>query len=271
MTPKPLITDLPSPKGGAQPYKPANKLEGKKALITGGDSGIGRSIAVMYAMEGADVFLAYLPAEEKDAQDTKAMVEKHGRKCILHPTDLTKRENCQAAADAARKELGTVNILVLNHGTQTVQEDISDISEEQWHETFNTNIHPFFYLSKYLRPHMQAGDTIITNASVNAYIGRPDLLDYTSTKGAIISFTRGLANMLIATGIRVNAIAPGPIWTPLIPATMGQKQQEGFTTPMGRPVQPSEVATSFVFLASADSSAISGQTIHVNGGMFTTS
>ncbi|KAI1267103.1 short chain dehydrogenase [Xylariaceae sp. FL1019] len=257
---------LPDEKGGYQKYKAAGKLEGKKAIITGGDSGIGRASAILFAMEGADVYIAYLPDEEKDAQETKKLVEKHNRACHLHPTDLTKRENCEKLINDAVKAMGTINILFNNHAYQMMKNDISELSEEQWLHTFNTNIHPFFYLSKYALPHMNRGDTIINNASINAYIGRPDLLDYTSTKGAIISFTRGLSNQVVSKGMRVNALAPGPVWTPLIPATMNDEAQKSFTAPMGRPSQPSEIATCAVFLASPDSSSISGQAIHCNGG-----
>lgn len=266
LDPKPLYDQLPTADGGKQLYKAAGKLEGKKAIITGGDSGIGRATAVLYAMEGADVFIAYLPQEEDDAQETKKLVEEKGRKCYLHATDVTDRENCKKLVDEAVKQLGGLDILINNAAYQMVCDDIKDLKEEQWIHTFNTNIHPYFYLAKYSLPHMKAGATIINNASINAYIGRPDLLDYTSTKGAIVSFTRGLSNQYVSKGIRVNAVAPGPVWTPLIPATMGDEQIKQFTAPMGRPSQPSEIATVFVFLASADSSSISGQTIHANGG-----
>jgi len=264
---QPANTQIPTEDGGYQTYKAAGKLEGKKALITGGDSGIGRAVAILFAMEGADSFIAYLPEEEKDAQETKKRVEECGRNCYLFPTDLTLKENCQAVVDSALQKMGKVNILVNNAAYQMVQNDITDLSYDQWHKTFNTNIHPFFYLSKMLIPHMQRGDTIINNASINAYIGRPDLLDYTSTKGAIISFTRGLANQQISKGIRVNAVCPGPVWTPLIPSTMSSEAQDQFTSPMGRPGQPSEIATCFVFLASQDSTLISGQSLHPNGGV----
>lgn len=266
LDPQPLYDQLPTADGGKQLYKAAGKLEGKKAIITGGDSGIGRSTAVLYAMEGADVFIAYLPQEEDDAQATKKLVEQKGRKCYLHATDLTDRSNCQKLVDEAVKQLGGLDILVNNAAYQMVVDDIQDLKEEQWIHTFNTNIHPYFYLAKYSLPHMKPGATIINNASINAYVGRPDLLDYTSTKGAIVSFTRGLSNQYVGRGIRVNAVAPGPVWTPLIPATMGDEQIKQFTAPIGRPSQPSEIATVFVFLASADSSSISGQTIHANGG-----
>ncbi|KAF2720783.1 short-chain dehydrogenase [Polychaeton citri CBS 116435] len=261
------IDQVPTVDGGSQLYKASGKLEGRKALITGGDSGIGRAIAVLYAMEGADVAIAYLQEEEEDAQKTKKWVEKYGKKCHLIQTNLRKKEECKKTADEALKALGTINILVNNHGTQMMRDSILDIPEEQWELTFATNIHSLFYLSKYVLPHMKKGDTIINNASVNAYIGRPDLLDYTSTKGAVVSFTRGLSNQWVGKGIRVNAVAPGPVWTPLIPSTMNDEAQKSFNSPMGRPGQPSEIATCFVFLASTDSSQLSGQVLHANGGV----
>lgn len=267
--PDPQRTHLPGTKEGeAVPYLAAGKLKGKKAIITGGDSGIGRATALLFAEEGADCLVAYLPEEEKDAQETKKNVEARGQKCHLVATDLSEQENCKKLADEAIKVFdGKIDVLFNNAAFQMMVEDIKDLPEDQWVHTFNVNIHPMFYLSKYLLPHMKNGSTIINNASINAYIGRPDLLDYTSTKGAIISFTRGLSNQSLGKGVRVNAIAPGPVWTPLIPATMNEKAQKEFTSPMGRPAQPSEIATCVVFLASADSSCISGQTIHCNGGV----
>ncbi|PSR99425.1 hypothetical protein BD289DRAFT_424217 [Coniella lustricola] len=267
--PDPQRTFLPGNKEGEKvPYLAAGKLKGKKAVITGGDSGIGRASALLFAEEGADVLIAYLPDEEKDAQQTKKSVESRGRKCHLFSTDLAKQEGCKNLADEAIKVFdGHIDILFNNAAFQMMVENIKDLPEDQWVHTFNTNIHSMFYLSKYLLPHMSYGSTIINNASINAYIGRPDLLDYTSTKGAIISFTRGLSNQFVSKGIRVNAVAPGPVWTPLIPATMNEQAQKEFTSPMGRPAQPSEIATCVVFLASADSSCISGQTIHCNGGV----
>ncbi|KAF2709351.1 short-chain dehydrogenase/reductase-like protein SDR [Pleomassaria siparia CBS 279.74] len=266
LDPAPQYDQLPTGDGGFQPYLAAGKLKGKRALITGGDSGIGRSIAILFAMEGASSLIAYLPDEEKDAQETKRIVEEKGGKLYLKSTDLKDRTNCKAVVDEAVQKLGGLDILVNNHAYQMMVEDIKDLDEDQWLFTFNTNIHPFFFLSKYALPHMKAGSAIINNASVNAYIGRPDLLDYTSTKGAIVAFTRGLSNQYVAKGVRVNAVAPGPVWTPLIAATMNEQAQKEFTSPMGRPSQPSEIAAVFVFLASADSSSISGQTIHPNGG-----
>jgi NAD(P)-dependent dehydrogenase (short-subunit alcohol dehydrogenase family) len=266
LDPQPKVDELPTPEGGAELYKAAGKLKGKKAIITGGDSGIGRSIAVLFAMEGADSLIAYLPQEEEDAQETKRLVEEKGQKCYLLALDLTDRTNCKRVVDEALKQMGGIDILCNNHAYQMMVEDIKDLDEDQWVHTFNTNIHPFFYLSKYVLPHMKKGSTIINNASINAYIGRPDLLDYTSTKGAIVAFTRGLSNQYVGRGIRVNAVAPGPVWTPLIPATMTDDAIKQFTAPIGRPSQPSEIATCFVFLASNDSSSISGQTLHPNGG-----
>jgi len=221
---------------------------------------------VLYAMEGADSLIVYLPAEESDAQETKRLVSKYGGKCTTLAVDLKSRENCQKVVDTAISSMGAINILVNNAAYQMVQNDISELSFDQWEHTFATNIHPFFYLAKMSLPHMKKGDTIVNCASVNPYVGRPDLLDYTSTKGAIVAFTRALSNQQISKGIRVNAVCPGPIWTPLIPSTMPTEAQESFTSPMGRPGQPSEVATCFVFLASQDSSFISGQCLHPNGG-----
>jgi NAD(P)-dependent dehydrogenase (short-subunit alcohol dehydrogenase family) len=266
LDPQPIYDHLPTPDGGKELYKAAGKLKGKKAIITGGDSGIGRATAVLYAMEGADSFIAYLPEEEEDAQQTKKLVEEKGAKCYTFATDLKDRKNCQKVVDEALKQMGAIDILVNNHAYQNMVPEIKDLDEDQWVHTFNTNIHPFFYLSKYALPHMKAGASILNNASINAYIGRPDLLDYTSTKGAIVSFTRGLANQVVSKGIRVNAVAPGPVWTPLIPATMNEEAIKQFTAPIGRPSQPSEIATVMVFLAAPDSSSISGQTIHPNGG-----
>lgn len=266
--PKPTSSQVPTDDGGYQTYKAAGKLAGKKAIITGGDSGIGRAVAILFAMEGASSLITYLPQEEKDAQETKRRVEEIGQTCVCYATDLRDKENCQAVVDTALKSLGGIDILVNNAGTQTMIDDIKDLEESQWESTFDTNIHSVFYLSKYTIPHLKSGSTIINCASVNHYIGRPDLLDYTSTKGAIVAFTRGLSNQQVKNGIRVNCVCPGPVWTPLIPATMTTAAKEQFSgTPMGRPGQPSEVATCFVFLASQDSSFISGQSLHPNGGV----
>jgi len=264
--PDPVNDQLPTATGGYQLYKAAGKLAGKKALITGGDSGIGRAVAILYAMEGAESTIVYTPAEEEDAQETSRLVKEKGGQLHLLSGDLQSQHTCRSVVDKAVAAMGHINILVLNHGTQSMKETIAELSEEQWLDTFATNIHPFFFLSKYTLPQMSSGDTIITCASVNPYVGRPDLLDYTATKGAVVAFTRALSNQQVSNGIRVNAVCPGPIWTPLIPATMNEKAQSEFTSPMGRPGQPSEVATCFVFLASADSSFMSGQSLHPNGG-----
>lgn len=264
---KPASTKIPTEDGGYQTYRAAGKLKGKNALITGGDSGIGRAVAILFAMEGANSIINYLPEEEKDAQETKQRVEEAGAQAWLFPTDIRSKDNCQKLVDFALEKAGRINILINNAAYQKVTKDIHDLSYEQWHTTFDTNIHPYFYLSKMLLPQMQSGDTIINNGSINAYVGRPDLLDYTSTKGAITSFTRGLANQFVDKGIRVNQVCPGPVWTPLIPSTMSSEAQDSFTSPMGRPGQPSEIATCFVFLASQDSTLISGQSLHPNGGV----
>ncbi|KAF9268510.1 general stress protein [Marasmius fiardii PR-910] len=264
--PPPQSEYIPTWDGEYQLYKAAGKLEGRKALITGGDSGIGRAIAILFAMEGADSFITYLPEEKEDAQDTRTYVEKYGRKCHIMQTDLTKKENCEKVVEEALAAMGTINFLVNNHGYQMQRDDITDIPEDQWEHTFNTNIHAFFYLSKYTLPHMKRGDSIINTASVTAYKGSPGLLDYSSTKGAIVSFTRALSNQYVGRGIRVNCVAPGPVYTPLLHATMTKEVQEKKQAPIGRIIQPSEIATCYVFLASMDSSSISGQTIHANGG-----
>jgi len=271
LDPAPSAEYVPTPDGGYKLYQASGKLKGSKALITGGDSGIGRSTAILFAMEGADTFIAYLPEEEEDAQETKKSVEKYGQQCHLFPTNLKERDNCKKVVEEALAKMGQINILFNNHAYQMMHPTILDIPEDQWVHTFDTNIHPFYYLSKYTLPHMKQGDTIINNASVNAYIGRPDLLDYTSSKGAIVSFTRGLSNQFVSKGIRVNAVAPGPVWTPLVVSTMSKEALEQFSSPMGRPGQPSEIATCVVFLASTDSSQLSGQTIHCNGGVIVNS
>ncbi|KAJ6012922.1 hypothetical protein N7499_012477 [Penicillium canescens] len=266
--PKPVSAHIPTGDGGYQVYKAAGKLQDKKAIITGGDSGIGRAVAILFAMEGASSVIVYLPEEEKDAQETKRRVEEHGQQCHCLAIDLRKKENCQKIIDVALQKMGAIDILVNNAAFQHMLSDISELDEDQWERTFDTNIHSFFYLSKYSLPHMKKGSTIINCASVNPYIGRGDLLDYTSTKGAIVAFTRALSNQQVMKGIRVNCVCPGPIWTPLIPSTMQTSAMEQFhAVPMGRPGQPSEVATCFVFLASQDSSYISGQCLHPNGGV----
>jgi NAD(P)-dependent dehydrogenase (short-subunit alcohol dehydrogenase family) len=259
MEPKPVSQD---PK-----YKAAGKLEGKVALITGGDSGIGRAVALVYAMEGADVAIVYLD-EHKDAEDTKRMVEEKGRRCLTIAGDVGEEGFCHQAVEQTVEEFGRLDILVNNAAEQHPQEDIEKISAEQLERTFRTNLFAQFYLVKAALPHLKEGSVIINTTSVTAYKGSEHLLDYSSTKGAIVAFTRSLSQALVKKGIRVNAVAPGPIWTPLIPSTFPPDKVENFgkDVPMGRPGQPEEVAPSYVFLASDDSSYITGQVIHPNGG-----
>lgn len=251
-------------------YKGADKLAGKVALITGGDSGIGRSVAIHFAREGADVAVVYL-SETEDAAETRRLVEAEGRRCHLIEGDLSEAEFCRRCITETIDVLGGLNVLVNNAGTQWVSEDLTELPDEQWRRMFDVNMHSQFYLAKAALAHLGEGDSIINNASINAYIGPDFLVDYSATKGAIVSFTRSLSNQVVGRGIRVNAVAPGPVWTPLQPATLGAHDPqwlEGFgqQTPMGRPGQPSELGPVFVFLASLDASFISGQTIHPNGG-----
>ncbi|KAJ6786896.1 hypothetical protein PWT90_00038 [Aphanocladium album] len=208
--PQPTRDQLPGSGGNAETYRAANKLRGKRAIITGGDSGIGAATAVLFAREGAMSTIAYLPEEEKDARETRKQVEELGGTCHLVALDIVKRENCKKVVNFAVERMGGVDILFNNAAYQMVVEDISDLSEDQWEHTFDINMHAYFYMAKYCLERMAGGATIINNASINAYIGRPDLLDYTSTKGAIVSFTRGLSNQCLSKDIRVNAVAPGP-------------------------------------------------------------
>ncbi|ALM50711.1 short-chain dehydrogenase [Flavobacterium psychrophilum] len=259
MTPEPEII--------REGYKGSDKLEDKKALITGGDSGIGRSVAVHFAREGADVAIAYYD-EHKDALETKRLVEAEGRKCLLICGDLKDENFCKKVLSEALEFLGGLNILVNNAAVQFPQKKFEDITGEQVRETFETNIFPFFYLTREALKHLNEGDAIINTASVTAYRGSFHLIDYSSTKGAIVSFTRSTSAMLAEKGIRVNAVAPGPIWTPLIPSTFEPDEVAAFgqDTPMKRAGQPSEVGPAYVFLASKDASYITGQVIHINGG-----
>jgi NAD(P)-dependent dehydrogenase (short-subunit alcohol dehydrogenase family) len=248
-------------------YLGSSKLLNKVALITGGDSGIGRSIAVHYAREGADVAIVYLN-EHEDAEETKKLVEAKGKSCLLVPGDITDVEFCKHAVEQTIEKYGKLNILVNNAAEQHLQENLEDISYEQLERTFKTNIFSFFTFSQHAVKYFHEGDSIINTASVLAYKSSKVLMDYASTKGAIISFTRGLALNLAPKKIRVNAVAPGPIWTPLIPSTFPPEAIEKFgkATPLGRPGQPSEVGPAYVFLASEDASYITGQVIHPNGG-----
>ncbi len=250
-------------------YRGSGKLDGKAALITGGDSGIGRAVAVHFAREGADVAIVYLAEEDADAEETKGLVEAEGRRCLLIPGDVGDEAFCARAVERTASELGRLDVLVNNAAEQHPQESIADIAEEQLTQTFRTNIFGMFHLTKAALPHLEsAKGAIVNTTSVTAYKGSPQLLDYSSTKGAIVAFTRSLSGSLVEQGIRVNAVAPGPIWTPLIVSTMPKEKVESFgqDVPMKRAGQPSEVAPAFVFLASQDASYITGQVLHPNGG-----
>jgi NAD(P)-dependent dehydrogenase (short-subunit alcohol dehydrogenase family) len=254
-------------------YPGSGRLKGKVALITGADSGIGRAVAALYAREGADVAIAYL-CEHEDAAKTKEIVEKEGRRAITIAGDIGSKEFCEKAVKQTVDELGRLDILVNNAGEQHPDKDIRDITEDQLRRTFQTNIFGMFFMTQAARPHLKRGSSIINCTSVTMYKGSADLLDYSSTKGAITAFTRSLAKNLVEDGIRVNAVAPGPIWTPLNPFG-GQPPEDmkdfGKSTPMGRPGQPNEVAPSFLFLACEDSSYMTGQVLHPDGGESTSS
>ena len=260
MTPKPQADD--------DKYRGSGKLEGKVALITGGDSGIGRAVAIAFAKEGANVAIAYLN-EHDDAKETKQLVEKQGRKCFTIAGDIGDESFCQQIVQQTVDALGKLDVLVNNAAEQHPQESIEDITAEQLERTFRTNIFSMFYLTKAAMKHLKEGSAIINTTSVTAYKGNQQLLDYSSTKGAIVAFTRSLSQSLVEKGIRVNGVAPGPIWTPLIPATFPEEKVASFgkEVPMQRPGQPEEIAPSYVFLASDDSSYISGQILHPNGGV----
>ncbi|WP_188558707.1 SDR family oxidoreductase [Hymenobacter glacieicola] len=249
-------------------YKGSEKLQGKVALITGGDSGIGRAVSVHFAREGADVAFTYLPQEEQDAYETRQLVEAEGRRCLTLPGDLRDPQFCQSIVDQTVQELGQLNILVNNAAEQFVNQDVADIPDEQWLDTFQVNFFSFVRVTKAALAHLQEGDSIINTSSINAYRGNQQLVDYTSTKGAITAYTRSIAQQLAEKKIRVNSVAPGPIWTPLIPASFPPEKVASFgkDTTMKRPGQPSEVAPAYVFLASEDASYITGQAIHPNGG-----
>lgn len=259
MDPRPVYED--------PDYKPSNKLENKVAIITGGDSGIGRSVAINYALEGADIAIIYLD-EHEDAEETKKIIEGKGKRCITIPCDIGEEKNCFDSVKKVIDTFGKIDVLVNNAAEQHSQNSIEDITKEQLEKTFKTNIFSFFYMVKACLPHMKEGSVIINTSSVTAYKGHEALIDYSSTKGAISSFTRSLAISLAKRKIRVNAVAPGPIWTPLIPSSMSAEEvaKFGSNTKMGRPGQPVELAPAYIFLASDASTYITGETIHVNGG-----
>jgi NAD(P)-dependent dehydrogenase (short-subunit alcohol dehydrogenase family) len=257
----------PKPRAERPSYRGCGKLSERVALITGGDSGIGRAVAIAFAKEGADVAIVYLN-EHEDAEETKRQVEQEERRCLLIAGDVGDETFCRQAVRQTIDELGQLHILVNNAAEQHPQDSIEQISAEQLEQTFRTNIFAMFYLVKAALPHLMEGATIINTTSVTAYKGHPTLLDYSSTKGAIVAFTRSLSLSLIEKGIRVNGVAPGPIWTPLIPSTFPAEKVESFGSdvPMKRPGEPVEVATCYVFLASDDSSYLAGQILHPNGG-----
>jgi NAD(P)-dependent dehydrogenase (short-subunit alcohol dehydrogenase family) len=259
MNPKPVFEDFQ--------YKAAGKLLGKTALITGGDSGIGRAVAVTYAKEGADVAVVYLN-EHVDAEETKRQVEQEGRRCLLIPGDIGNEQFCIDAVERTVKEYGKLDILVNNAAEQHPQMSLEQITAEQLEQTFRTNIFSYFYMAKAALKHFKQGAVIINTTSITAYKGNEQLIDYSATKGAIVTFTRSLSQSLVGKGIRVNGVAPGPIWTPLIPSTFNEQQVAmfGADTPMKRAGQPEEVAPSYVFLAGDDSTYMTGQILHVNGG-----
>jgi len=257
----------PRPDHGETSYKGSGKLAGKKAVITGGDSGIGRAVAIAYAREGADILIAYLD-EHQDAQEVKGLVEHEGRKAVLVAGDLRSPQHCRAVIEQAVDVLGGIDILINNAAHQATFKDIGDISDEEWQLTFEVNIHAMFYLTKAAVPHMKPGSAIINTASINSDMPNPILLAYATTKGAIQNFTGGLAQMLAPKGIRANAVAPGPIWTPLIPSTMPEDAVKNFgkQVPLQRAGQPAELATAYVMLADPLSSYTSGTTVAVTGG-----
>ena len=258
----------PKPQSEKPGYRPSGKLEGKVALVTGGDSGIGRAVAILFAKEGADLSIVYLE-EDQDARDTRHRIEELGKKCLLISGDVGNPEFCREAVDRTLSEFGRLDVLINNAGEQHIRDSLLDISDEQLERTFRTNILSMFYITRAALPHLKEGAAIVNDTSVTAYTGHPKLIDYSATKGAITSFTRALSVNLAEKGIRVNAVAPGPIWTPLIPATFPAEKtaHHGENKPMQRSGQPYEVAACFLFLACEDASYMNGQVLHPNGGV----
>ncbi|RVU02475.1 SDR family oxidoreductase [Mucilaginibacter limnophilus] len=257
----------PSPDHGETSYKGSGKLSGRKAIITGGDSGIGRAVAIAFAREGADVLISYLN-EEQDAKDTASYIEEAGGKAVLVSGDIRDEAHCRQLIDRAVSELGGIDILVNNAAFQMPRKSLQDVSSEEWDRTFRTNIYPMFYLCKFAEEHMKPGSTVINTTSVNAYQPKPTLIAYAATKGAIQNFSANLAQLWAEKGIRVNCVAPGPIWTPLIPSTFSAEEVKTFGeyVPLKRAGQPAELAAAYVLLASEGSSYMTGSTIQVTGG-----
>jgi NAD(P)-dependent dehydrogenase (short-subunit alcohol dehydrogenase family) len=258
-----------TPDHGESSYRGTGRLEGKKAVITGGDSGIGRAVALAFAREGADVLISYLEAEEKDARDTARLVEEAGRTAVTVAGDLTEESQCTEVIARAVAEFGGLDVLVSNAAHQMSQDKgILDITTEQFDRVLKTNVYAMFWLCKAAIPHLRPGASIITTSSIQAFQPSPNLLDYATSKAAIVNFTKGLAANVVDRGIRVNSVAPGPVWTPLIPATMPEDAVESFgeQSPMGRPAQPAELAPLYVFLASEESGYITGEVVGVTGG-----
>ncbi|MBV8901438.1 MAG: SDR family oxidoreductase [Verrucomicrobia bacterium] len=257
----------PKPDHGEQSYKGSGKLQGRKAIITGADSGIGKAVAIAFAREGADVLIAYLE-EDEDARDTARWVKEAGRKAVLVSGDIQQEAHCQQIVQKAVQEFGQIDILVNNAAFQMVRESITDIPSEEWDRTFKTNIYAMFYLTKAAVPHMPPGSAIVNTSSINAFQPKPTLLAYAATKGAIVNFTAGLSQGLAEKGIRANSVCPGPVWTPLIPATMppDHVKEFGESVPLKRPAQPAELASLYVLLASEEASYISGAAVPVTGG-----
>ncbi|NAZ75618.1 SDR family oxidoreductase [Kineococcus sp. T13] len=257
----------PKPDHGEQSYRGSGKLTGKAAIITGADSGIGRAVAIAYAREGADVVISYL-SEDEDARETATWVEEAGRRAVLVPGDVSQAEQCRAIVEKCVQEFGKVDVLVNNAAYQMTHESLEEISDEEWLHTLNTNLSAFFYLSKAALPHMGPGSSIIGSSSVNSDNPKPTLIPYSVTKAGIANMCASMAQLLGEKGIRVNSVAPGPIWTPLIPSTMPPEQVESFgqQAPLGRPGQPAELAPVYVLLASDDGSYVSGARVAVTGG-----
>jgi NAD(P)-dependent dehydrogenase (short-subunit alcohol dehydrogenase family) len=258
----------PEPDYGVETYRGSGRLEGKKTIITGGDSGIGRAVALAFAREGADVLISYLKAEEQDARETARVVEDAGKKCVRAPGDISEEAQCQALIQKAVDEFGRIDVLVNNAAHQRTVEGIADVSTELLDRTFKTNIYAMFWLVKAALPHMPEGGSIINVGSAQAYKPSPTLLPYSATKGAIVTFTEGLAQDVVQYGLRANVVAPGPVWTPIIPASMpgDTVSQFGQQSPTGRPGQPAELAPAFVFLASQEASYVNGAVIDITGG-----